>query len=161
MISNILYLILFGLILASVGSFLFNQGFLFLSLWNDFEKQHKHDVFTLYSICFNDDVKFSMGEKNSDFCREIEERILLNPSTHAIKEVLNQTYICGSHSCMSYIKEALGSLDWKILVSIIVLIPLFYKLFGFRKSTASNFQRINAGIPYYRLPPEIQYEINR
>lgn len=164
MLYNIIYIFVLGLLFSSFGSFILNQGTLFLQLKSKYEDQLKHDVYTLHEICLNDEIKNAIGNVNSVMCNEIEERVLLTPGIKAFKEVLNNIHLCGSFPCSSYIKEVLHLLlfDWKIVLILGFLLPLLTKflLFSKRRKSNNSVYSINNEIPFSSLPADRQYYIS-
>jgi disulfide bond formation protein DsbB len=162
MIVKIIYTFVFGFLLASFSSFIINQATLFISLRSDYLEQHTHDLFTLHEICLNDDIKNSIGPKYNIICKEIEKSVLLDPNFKALKEVLNRTYLCGSTSCFSYIKDLFGLvfIDWKIILFFGLIVPILTKIISYsskRKHHEDYFYKLDSQIPFHTLPFDKQY----
>lgn len=155
------------LLVLRICSLLMNQSTLFMKLCRQYEDQRANDLYTMATICLNDDVRKGMGEVNSRICQDLEERVFLNPKVAAMKEVLEQTYLCGSDSCSSYIKDSFTFVfaDWKIGVVVSVVTVLVVNCTGcalpYLNSNRRRRRRDNAeavGIP--SLPYSHQYYYN-
>ena len=114
------------LLLARICSLFVNQTLLFLKLSRQYEDQRQKDIYTANTICQNEEMLRGMGEVNSRICQDLEERVYLNPNVAALKEVLDQTYLCGGETCTSYIKDVFHFVfsDWKAgaVVSILAIL---------------------------------------
>ena len=127
MIVRLLSALVSILLLVQIGSFCLNRTTLFLELNRQYEEQRQNDIYTANAICQNEEIRRGMGEKNSNMCKDLEERINLNPKVAAIRDVLAQTYLCGEDTCSSYIKDSLSFLlhDWKasvVFTAVLILI---------------------------------------
>ena len=114
------------LLVARICSLTVNQTTLYLKLARQYEEQRQKDIYTANVLCQNEEMLRGMGETNTRICQDIEERVHLNPKVAALKEVLNQTYLCGDEACASYIKDGFHFVfsDWKAgaVVSVLVIL---------------------------------------
>ena len=114
------------LLVTRICSLMVNQTTLYLKLARQYEEQRQKDIYTANVLCQNEEMLRGMGEINTRICQDIEERVHLNPKVAALKEVLDQTYLCGDEACANYIKDGFHFVfsDWKAgaIVSILVII---------------------------------------
>lgn len=169
MIAKALYSSVAFLVVSSILSFVANQAFLYIKLKSEYTTQLQHDVFTMHTICLKEDIRSGLGEKNAQLCKDLEQATLLSPSSKALREVLNQTYLCGSVSCSTYIKELLQLLyvDIYVLIMIFVLVPICIRL-GLSwmqrpvYSSNHNVYRLSADLPFDKrltyIPAENHYK---
>lgn len=167
-IKLVSYLLTFLLFLR-ICSLIVNQTTLFVKLLSQYNHQREYDLYAMSTLCLNEEIRNAMGELNTRSCIEAEDRLLLNPTIAALKEVLDKTYLCGAETCSSYIKDALTFLfhDWKIGAVLSVLLILLFNCSGCFKYLGSKRGRGNGGtvcirgidsdLPFNNLPYPQQY----
>ena len=163
------------LLVARICSLLVNQTTLYFKLARQYEDQRQKDIYTANTVCQNEEMMRGMGEINTRICQDVEERVHLSPQIAALKEVLDQTYLCGDETCATYIKDGFNFVftDWKAgaVVSILVILVINcsgcfgLKFLSFRKrmrAPAENpdicIRNVHDHLPFNSLPYHLQYQ---
>lgn len=135
-------------------SFALNQTWLFLKLKRQYTEQLQHDLYTLHTICLKDEIRTGLGEKNAAMCRSLEDNVLQSPTINAIRQTLNETYLCGSVPCSVYIKDALAliyieSFSTFLVIMIVASVTIRLGLNWVLRFSSSSAQQQQ---PSYYLP---------
>ena len=179
MFARLLSALMTALLITRICSLFVNQLMLFLKLERQYQVQYENDIYTANAICQNEELMRGIGEKNSKFCQELEDRLHINPKVVAFKDVLDQTYLCGTETCASYIKDGVRFMfsDWKAglvlsLAAIVVincsgLIPLQFLRFRKRRdelihtspslNSGIRIRDITSELPFHKLPYSEQF----
>ena len=82
-------------------------------------KHYDDDMFTLHTVCSNNDIRANMG-RNGEICDRASIATRVPPWQTALHEVVTNTYLCGTTECTQIIGEATSTLS-SLIFSVVCM----------------------------------------
>jgi len=103
------------------------------------QQDHADDVFTLSTVCANNDIRANLG-RNGHICEAAAVAVRISPWQTALAAVFARTYLCGDTPCLQILHGATSTVTSMVFTLICALISpwafvwLFEKFSGRRRN---------------------------